>query len=579
MINSISDIFKKLNVIYSKKQKIKFCFLFLLILVSGFLELVGISLVLPFINVVINPKIITTNKYLSYIYNLFKIENATTFLIFLAFVLIAVYIIKNLYMLAVYYFQYKILYNSQKDISLQLIKFYIRQPYSYHLNINTSEMVRIVTQDTLHCSNFLTNLFFLLTELVVLLLVISFLFFINKTVTCILIFLFLIIFLGIFKQLKPKLNVFSVNNQKYHSGMIKWIQQALGAVKDIKVLQKEQFFIDKYYDSSIKFTSAQKYFNFLQQFPRLFIESLVVCVILSVIIFLLFKGIDASVIVVQMAVFAMAAFRLMPSMNRMQLALNSLMYYRPSINVVYRDLKNTRVSGYSEFDEGKNIILKNEISVNNISYKYPNTEKYIFKNISFKIKNGTSIGFVGPTGAGKTTIIDVMLGLLNPTEGSITVGDINIHKNKKSWLSKIGYVPQHIYLTDDTIKNNILFYDDMNVDENLLQTVIEQAQLRDFVDSLPNKLETVVGERGIRLSGGQRQRIGIARALYNKPELLVLDEATSALDNETEKAVMQAIENLYGKITMIVIAHRLTTIEKCDTVFELKNGTLNKIKG
>ncbi len=578
MIRAIFDVINKLKVIYSAKQRLKFLFLLVLVVISGFLELVGISLILPFINVVINPEIIMTNKYLNFVYNLFHITDTTNFLIFLAFILIVVYIFKNVYMLVVYYFQYKILYNAQKDISLQLIRFYVKQPYSYHLNINTSEMVRIVTNDTTNCSHFLTNLFFLLTELIVVFLVISFLFYINKIITVVLVILFILIFSGIFKGLKPKLKVFATNNQKYHGSMIKWIQQSLGAIKDIKILQKEQFFINKYYDSSIKYTSAQKHFHFLEQFPRLLIESLVVSVILSVIIYLLYRGIDASTIIVQMAVFAMAAFRLMPSMNRLQVALSTLMYLFPSINVVYRDLKNTRVAGYIEPED--NIPLKDDkdIYVNNISYKYPNTEKYIFKNVSFKIKRGTSIGFVGPTGAGKTTIVDVILGLLNPTEGSITIDGIDVHKNKKSWFSKIAYVPQFIYLTDDSIKNNILFYDDENVDEEKLKTVIEQAQLKEFIDSLPNGMNTIVGERGIRLSGGQRQRIGIARALYKMPQLLVLDEATSALDNDTEKAVMQAIEHLYGKITMLVIAHRLTTIEKCDEVYKLDKETITKLR-
>ncbi|MCR4662947.1 MAG: ABC transporter ATP-binding protein/permease, partial [Endomicrobiaceae bacterium] len=486
--------------------------------------------------------------------------------------------LKNLYMLVVYFFQYKILYNAQKDISFQLIKFYVNQPYSYHLNINTSEMVRIVTQDTTRCSDFLSSLFFLLTEFIVLLLVTGFLFYINKVVTVVLVSLFFFIFIGIFKFLKPRLKIFAKNNQKYHGGMIKWIQQSLGAIKDIKILQKEHFFINKYYNSSVKYTSAQKHYHFLDQFPRLLIESLVVSVILCVIIALLYKGIDASTIIIQMAVFAMAAFRLMPSMNRMQVALNALMYFLPSINVVYRDLKNTRVAGYLEQDENKELDTNKDICINNISYKYPNTEKYIFKDVSFSIKKGKSIGFVGPTGAGKTTIIDVILGLLDPVDGSVTIDNKNIHKNKKSWFSKIGYVPQFIYLTDDTIKDNILFYDDENVDEKKLETVIEQAQLKEFIASLPNGLNTIVGERGIRLSGGQRQRIGIARALYKNPEILVLDEATSALDNETERAVMQAIEHLYGKITMLVIAHRLTTIEKCDEIYEIRNSKLTKIK-
>ncbi len=577
-MKTILNIIKELRTIYTKKQQVKFSFLFVLIVISGFLELVGISLILPFINVVINPEVIITNKYLFFVYKLFHISNTTNFLIFLAFILILAYIFKNLYMLVVYYFQYKILYDAQKDISLQLIKFYVNQPYAYHLNINTSEMVRIVTQDTNRCSDFLTNMFFMFTEFIVLLLVTSFLFYINKIVTIILVLLFIFIFIGIFRGLKPKIEVFAKNNQKYNAGMIKWIQQSLGAIKDIKILQKEQFFVNKYYDSSVKFTSAQKYFHFLDQFPRLLIETFVVSVILSVIIYLLYKGIDASTIIIQMAVFAMAAFRLMPSMNRMQIALNALMFYKPSLDVVYRDLKNTKSAGYLKQDENETLDSKKDICINGISYKYPNTEKYIFKNVSFNIEKGKSIGFVGPTGAGKTTIVDVILGLLDPTEGSITVGNKNVHKNKNNWFSKIGYVPQFIYLTDDTIKNNILFYDDENISEEKLNTVIEQAQLKEFIDSLPKGLDTMVGERGIRLSGGQRQRIGIARALYKKPEILVLDEATSALDNDTEKAVMQAIEHLYGKITMLVIAHRLTTIEKCDVVYKIDKGILTKVK-
>lgn len=577
-MKEIKDLLTKLRTIYNKKQQLKFSFLFVLIVISGFLELVGISLILPFINVVMNPEIIMTNKYLNFVYESFHIQDTTNFLIFLAFVLIFVYIFKNLYMVVVYFFQYKILYNAQKDISLQLIRYYVKQPYSYHLNINTSEMVRIVTQDASNCSSFLTNIFFILTEFIVVVLVIGFLFYINKIVTTVLVILFVFLFVAIFKGLKPKIKVFAKNNQKYHAGMIKWIQQSLGAIKDIKILQKEQFFINKYYDSSIKYTSAQKHFRFFEQFPRLLIETFVVSVILLVIIFLLYKGIDASTIIIQMAVFAMAAFRLMPSMNRIQMALSSAMYYTPSLNIVYRDLKNAKVSDLlnSKLEGNKVLNMEKDISVNNISYKYPNTEKYIFKNVSFNIQRGTSIGFVGPTGAGKTTIVDVILGLLDPTEGSITIDGIDVHKNKISWFSKIGYVPQFIYLTDDTIKNNILFYDDENVDEKKLETVIEQAQLKEFIDSLPNGLETIVGERGIRLSGGQRQRIGIARALYKKPEILVLDEATSALDNDTEKAVMQAIEHLYGKITMLVIAHRLTTIEKCDVIYKIDKGSFSK---
>lgn len=575
MIETITDILKKINSVYDRKQKIKFCFLFIGILISGCLELFGISLVLPFINVVMNPSVIVSNNLLNKVYTSLNIGSTHDFLIFLALLLIFVYIFKNIYMMVVYYFQYKILFNSQKQMSLMLIKFYLNQPYSYHLNINTSELVRTITQDTLNCSSFLTNVFFLFTELIVLILVVCFLFFVNKMMTIALIVLFTFAFFGLFKKLKTKLKSVSLDNQKYHGQMIKWIQQSLGAIKDIKTLAKEQFFVGKYHENLIKFASAQKYFNFLQQVPRLFIETMVVSIILLMIILLLSRGMSALTIVTQIAVFAMASFRLMPSMNRMQVALSAMIYYKPSLDIIYKDLKKTVNSEVFEEEENKKIDLKYGISVNNLSYKYPNNGRMVLTNISFNIKYSQSVAFIGQTGAGKTTIVDLILGLLLPTTGNIKVGNVDIHKNRKDWSSKIGYVPQYIFLMDDSVKNNIIFYNNNeDVNDEQLWKAIEQAQLKDFIKSLPNGLDTVVGERGIRLSGGQRQRIGIARALYNKPELLVLDEATSSLDNETEKAVIEAIDNLYGKITMIVVAHRLSTIEKCDVVYKLSNGKI-----
>ncbi|MGE4384251.1 MAG: ABC transporter ATP-binding protein [Endomicrobiaceae bacterium] len=577
MIKTIIDILKKINSIYDSRQKVKFCFLFFAILLSGCLELLGISLVLPFINVVMNPSSITSSAFLNNIYAFLNMESANQFLILLALFLIFVYILKNMYMMTVYYFQYKILFNSQKKMSLQLIKFYLNHPYSYHLNINTSELVRTITQDTLNCSSFLTNLFFLLTELIVLVLVVCFLFFVNKLMTIALIVLFIIAFFGLFRKLKNKLKSVSLDNQKYHGQMIKWIQQSLGAIKDIKTLGKEQLFIRKYYENLIKFSSAQKYFNFLQQIPRLFIETVVVSIVLLMIILLLSRGMNALTIITQIAVFAMASFRLMPSMNRMHVALSAMIYYKPSLDIIYKDLKKTVNSEVFKEEENKEINLKYGISVQNVSYKYPNTEKMILNRISLDIKYGQSVAFIGQTGAGKTTIVDLILGLLLPTEGKIMVGDVEIHKNRKNWSAKIGYVPQYIFLVDDSIRNNINFYNNSAViDDERTWKAAEQAQLKDFIESLPQGLDTIVGERGIRLSGGQRQRIGIARALYNKPELLVLDEATSSLDNETEKAVIGAIDNLYGKITMIVVAHRLTTIEKCDVIYKLNNGEITK---
>jgi ABC-type multidrug transport system fused ATPase/permease subunit len=368
------------------------------------------------------------------------------------------------------------------------------------------------------------------------------------------------------------------DNQFYAGLMIKWINQAFGAIKDIKTLSKERFFIDEYYKNSIKYTSAQKYFNFLQQLPRIFIETLVISVVLLMIIYFLYKGTNIASIFTQISVFAMACFRMMPSVSRIQVSMNAMIFYRPSLNVLYNDLKKTADPETNGGDENKEINTEDGISAENISYRYPNTDKLIFENAGFEIKNGQSVAFVGKTGSGKTTLADIILGLLKPVTGTLKAGSVDIYKNKKSWSKKIGYVPQFIYLTDDTVKNNIVFYDRSNVDEKRLANAVEKSQLKEFIDSLPSGIETVVGERGIRLSGGQRQRIGIARALYNEPEFLVLDEATSSLDTDTEKAVMDAIENLYGKITMIIIAHRLTTIAKCDVIYRVENGKIIKEK-
>ncbi|MDD3730722.1 MAG: ABC transporter ATP-binding protein [Endomicrobiaceae bacterium] len=572
------DILKKINFLFGLNQKIKFVILAFGIFISSLLELIGVSLVLPLIGVVMDPSVIETNRILKYVYDFLNINSTTNFLILISFSLVGVYVLKNIYMTVLYYFQYKMIFNAQKEISTRLMTFYLKQPYSYHLTINTAEIIRTVTNDVAYCFQFLIHLFAFVSELSVVLLLISFLFFVNKAITLSLIFLFFLSFLFLFKKLKIKMSSVGRDNQFYAGLMIKWINQAFGAIKDIKTLSKERFFIDEYYKNSIKYTSAQKYFNFLQQLPRIFIETLVISVVLLMIIYFLYKGTNIASIFTQISVFAMACFRMMPSVSRIQVSMNAMIFYRPSLNVLYNDLKKTDDSETNGGDENKEINTEDGISAENISYRYPNTDKLIFENAGFEIKNGQSVAFVGKTGSGKTTLADIILGLLKPVTGTLKAGSVDIYKNKKSWSKKIGYVPQFIYLTDDTVKNNIVFYDRSNVDEKRLANAVEKSQLKEFIDSLPSGIETVVGERGIRLSGGQRQRIGIARALYNEPEFLVLDEATSSLDTDTEKAVMDAIENLYGKITMIIIAHRLTTIAKCDVIYRVENGKIIKEK-
>lgn len=570
---------KKVYILLTKKQKIKFLLLLCGIFIASLFELAGVSLVLPLISVVMEPSLLQTNKYLKFTYDFFNINSIQSFLIMMSGILVIAYILKNAYILVLNYIQYKWVFNEYKDMTLRIFSTYLRQPYSYHLSVNTANITRTIINDTLYFFLFILQFFTAFTELLIIIMLTVFLLFINKYIALALIVLISFCFFNLLKRLKKILTKVSQNNQIYSGQMIKWLNQATGAIKDLKVRCMEDLFIKQYHENAVKYVSAQKYFNFLQQAPKSIIETFVVVTVLVMIMIFLSQGNSAAAIFTQVAVFAMAAFRMMPSMNRIQVAVNGMVFYKISVDLIYKHLKQQDVSEPVYEDEHKDLDLKNGITVNNISYRYPDSTKFVFKDISFKINQGESVAFVGQTGSGKTTIIDVILGLLSPTEGEVCIGNASIHKNKISWATKAGYVPQFIYLTDDSIRNNIVFYDDKDIDTERLNIAIEQAQLKDFIASLPEGLDTVIGERGIRLSGGQRQRIGIARALYNKPEVLILDEATSSLDNETEKAVMQAIEHLYGKITMIIVAHRLTTIEKCDVIYRLENQKIKKIRG
>jgi len=575
----VLETIKKVCILLNKKQRIKFSLLLFGIFVASLFELAGVSLVLPLISVVMDPSILQTNKYLNFTYNFFSINSTQAFLIMLSVILIAAYVIKNIYVLLLNYIQYKWVFNEYKDMTLRIFSTYLKQPYAYHLSVNTATIIRTITSDTLYFFIFILNFFTAITEFSIIIMMTMFLFFVNKYITLALMVLIFFCFFSLLKKLKRKTTEMSQLNQKYNAQMIKWLNQATGAIKDLKLRCMENLFIKQYHENAVKFVSAQKYLSFLSIAPKAIIETFVIVTVLLMIIIFLLQGNSASIIFTQVAVFAMAAFRMMPSMNRIQVAVNIMFFHKISVDLIYKYLKELAPVESVYEDEHKDLNLKYGISVNNISYKYPETDKFVFKDISFKINRGDSVAFIGQTGSGKTTLIDVILGLLVPSEGTISVGENSICKNKSSWAKKAGYVPQFIYLTDDSIRNNIVFYDDKDIDVERLNNAIEQAQLKDFISSLPKGLDTVIGERGIRLSGGQRQRIGIARALYNKPEVLILDEATSSLDNETEHAVMEAIEHLYGKITMIIVAHRLTTIEKCNVIYKLKNQKIEKIKG
>lgn len=369
-------------------------------------------------------------------------------------------------------------------------------------------------------------------------------------------------------------------NRKYLAEMNKWMLQGFGGIKEIKVMGRENYFCNQYDMAYFYYAESQRKYSLLGILPRPVMEMVCVTALLLVVTIKLMRGVYMQYFVTTLSVFAVAAFRMLPSFNRLTTYLNTIMFNQGAVDNVYKDLKLIEKLSQNESENGIDTVelpFEKQISINNLTFRYPGIDKPVLKKVNLQIPKNASVAFIGTSGAGKTTLVDIILGILEPQEGTISVDNLNAKSSIKSWQKKFGYIPQTIYIMDDTLKNNITFgLSPDKVDDEQLWNAIEEAQLKEFVLELPDGVNTVIGEAGMRLSGGQRQRIGIARVLYNQPEILVLDEATSALDNETEAAIMQAIDNFSGKKTMIIIAHRLTTVKNCDIIYRVDHQKVVK---
>lgn len=579
-MKKVEEIHKILKL-FNKKERKKLFFLFAMMIIAAIFETIGIGLIVPLVGVVTNPEIIQEQAILLSLYELLNFQSVSAFIIFSVIVMLFIFVIKNLYLLFFFYAQNKVIFNQQVKLSRKLFQEYLQKPYSFHLQRNTSELLRNVNLEVSRVfQGIIMSGFQLVTELLVVVCILLLLLYSAPIAT-----LTATVLLGssvaiFFKFFRKKINDLGDEQQKVSSLMIKWVNQGLGASKEVKVSGKESFFVDSYAKYSQIGANNNRYLKMLEQSPRLFIETLLVAIVLITMLIIIFQGTDSSHLVATMALFAMAAFRLMPSITRVVGLITNIRYSRPALTVVYEDLFENRDEEKYE-KQRPTITSRNEkkfsdtIDVRNVSFKYYGQKEYSIKDVSLSIPIGASVAFIGESGAGKTTLVDIILGLFKPEKGEVLVDNKSVHEQKHLWQQRIGYIPQSIFLSDDTIRANIAFgMEDKQIDDESIWRALEQANLKEYVENLPDQLETMVGERGVRLSGGQRQRIGIARALYHNPEILFMDEATSALDNETEMEIMKAIDDLKGEKTLIIIAHRLTTIENCDIVFKMSNGKL-----
>lgn len=574
-------ILTKLNRILSKKQKRQMVALVPMMLLGAALEVASLTLVLSVITAVVSPDAIESNRYVFTIYKAFGFSSTRAFTVTVMILLIVAFILKNAYLFIEWKVQYAFVYRNQFDTSERMLKNYLRKNYEYYLFADTAVVQRSITSDVNNMYGLILSLLTIVSEAFVSLSLVVALFLLNPVMCIVIGTLLLATMIVITRILKPVMHTAGQENQDYYAGLFKWISQIVQGIKEVKVTGKEKHFIEEYKKCGTGYVNAVERYSLYNNTPKLLIETVCVAGMIGYFLYVVLSGNDMTSTVTSLGTFAYAAMKLMPSANKINNQLNSIAFFEPFLMNVSDNLleetdgKNTDMS-FAEDDDRK-LEIKKGIFLKDITYRYPKTDRYIFKDAQMEIPIGSAVGVVGASGAGKTTVVDIILGLLELEKGAVYADDVNTKDDYRAWLKNVGYIPQMIYMLDGTIRENVAFgVSEAEMDEERIWAVLEEAHLAEYIRSLPEGLDTKIGERGIRVSGGQRQRIGIARALYYDPEVLILDEATSALDNDTEAAIMESINALHGKKTLIIIAHRLQTIEKCDMIYRVQDGKINR---
>lgn len=573
-------ILKKLNVIMNKKQKRTMGLLLVMMVFGAFLETASISLIIPVMTLVLSPGAVTENKWMAAVYTALNMQSTKQFTVFVMASMVLAFVLKNLFLFLQQKMMYRFVYKNQFETQEKMLRSFVKRDYEFYLNIETSTIQRIIAADVVNAYLLILSLLQIVSECIVFFMLAVALLMVDFKMTLVIAGLLVVTLVAIKEVIKPIMHRTGKENQDYASLIYQWLSQTVGGMKEIKIIGRENYFIREYSERGKHYVAAMERLNLFSNAPKLLIETVCIAGMVAYMLVIVMAGKDLTEMMPALSAFAMAAVRLMPSASRINNQLTQLAYYEPFfMNVSDNLLEETSEQNIdmSYAQEVPKLPVQKEITLRDITYAYPNTERLIFDHAEMTIPVGSSVGIVGGSGSGKTTIVDILLGLLKIREGKICADGTDIMQHYRGWLKNVGYIPQMIFLLDDDIRRNVAFgIPEEEIDEEKLWYALKEAQLDEFIKTLPEGIHTGIGERGIRLSGGQRQRIGIARALYNDPEVLILDEATSALDNDTEAAIMESINRFQGKKTLVIIAHRLQTIEKCDMVYRVEDGKIRR---
>ncbi len=575
------QILNKIIYLLTPRERKRGGLLMIMILIMALLDMVGVASIMPFITVLTNPEIVEKNSVLSFMYSklsVFGVGNIQEFMIALGLLVFFVLIVSLAFKALTIYAQIRFAQMREYSIGKRLMQGYLSQPYSWLLSRNTADLSKtIFSEINLVIIQAVSPMLTLLANAAVVIAIWILLIIIDPSVAFLISFTLGLAYLLIYTFVRSYLKVIGQKRLEVNQIRFKTISEVFGAGKEVKLGGLEDIYIDRFSKTTKAFAKHQASMAALSRLPRYAIEAIGFGGIILVILYYLIKTNTFANALPIIALYAFAGYRVLPALQNIYNSISQLRYVSPAVDNLYNELKSHKIEIKSKSD--KNLPIDNNISLKSVEYNYPSSKRTSVRNISIDINAKTTIALVGATGSGKTTLADIILGLLEPKKGILEVdGQLIDDQNKRAWQKNIGYVPQHIYLTDDTVSSNIaLGVDPKNIDLKSIERAARVSNLHDFIiNKLPKGYDTIIGERGIRLSGGERQRLGIARALYHNPKVLVLDEATSAMDNLTEKSIMDAINSLRKDTTIILIAHRLTTIKNCDKIFLLDKGELVK---